>query len=118
MPEYIPQWTPAGVGPFLAGYLDCAEWLLGEDAHRDAVTGWSDEAVTEAAEDCADFVFRNCADLESVGGDDYRAGMYFWLSRNGQGAGFFDRWPRLQRAAKVYGTRDVYVGDDGRLYLT
>ena len=62
---------------------------------------------------------------------DWQAGHDFWLSRNGHGAGFFDRYfrkgstlgtlgPRtrdaLQKAAKAYGSFDLYVGDDGKVH--
>src|SRR5690606_21967524 len=46
----------------------------------------------------------------------------FWLTRNGHGAGFWDGdWPephatKLSEAAQAFGTFDLYVGDDGRLY--
>jgi hypothetical protein len=46
----------------------------------------------------------------------------FWLTRNGHGAGFWDRGlgdlgTKLTDAAKVYGTVDVYAGDNGQLDL-
>lgn len=51
-----------------------------------------------------------------------QAGHDFWLSRNGHGAGFFDRdVPRnlrdtLQERAREFGTFDLYIGDDGLIY--
>lgn len=47
-----------------------------------------------------------------------RAGHDFWLSRNGHGAGFFDGdWGQhgdaLQKAAKVYGSEDLCISEDG-----
>jgi hypothetical protein len=53
-------------------------------------------------------------------------GHDFWLTRNGHGAGFWDRFSRgvgadfgrhLTELAKPYGTSDLYAGDDGRLYV-
>lgn len=52
------------------------------------------------------------------------AGHDFWLTRNGHGAGFWDGdWPEpaatiLDDASKAAGSRDLYVGDDGRIYQT
>lgn len=45
----------------------------------------------------------------------------FWLTRNGHGAGFWDRGigelgSELTEAAKVHGSVDLYVGDDGQIY--
>ena len=51
-----------------------------------------------------------------------QAGHDFWLSRNGHGAGFFDREASrevcdgLQAAAKSFGNVDLYVEDDGLIY--
>lgn len=50
-----------------------------------------------------------------------RAGHDFWLTRNGHGAGFWDRGmgklgDRLADAARAYGSVDLYVGDDKKIY--
>lgn len=51
------------------------------------------------------------------------AGHDFWLTRNGHGAGFWDGdWPepyaaQLDEAAKAFGQVDVYLGDDGKVYV-
>lgn len=48
----------------------------------------------------------------------------FWLTRNGHGAGFWDgAYPadlgrELTKWAKSFGSQDVYVGEDGLLYLS
>jgi len=49
-----------------------------------------------------------------------------WLTRNGHGAGFWDRGAldarglgdALSDHAKTFGTSDVYIGDDMRIHLT
>lgn len=54
--------------------------------------------------------------------DVSRAGHDFWLSRNGSGAGFFDRelpgsvGDALQKAAKAFGPFELYLGDDRKIY--
>ena len=50
-------------------------------------------------------------------------GHDLWLTRNGHGAGFWDRGlgalgDRLTKASEAYGSCDVYVGDDGKLHLS
>ncbi len=47
----------------------------------------------------------------------------FWLTRNGHGAGFWDRaeWDQEKRdqltaLAQAAGERDLYIGDDGYIY--
>lgn len=52
-----------------------------------------------------------------------QAGHDFALSRNGHGAGFFDRGldevgDQLQQAAQEAGECDIYVGDDKKLYVS
>ena len=48
-------------------------------------------------------------------------GHDFWLTRNGHGAGFWDRGlgelgQKLTDACKTFGSMDLYVGDDGKIY--
>ena len=51
-----------------------------------------------------------------------QAGHDFWLSRNGHGAGFFDReaskevCDALQEKAEACGNFDLYIGDDGQIW--
>jgi hypothetical protein len=55
-----------------------------------------------------------------------RAGLDFWLTRNGHGTGFWDHGAleadslgdRLSAHAKRMGECDVYAGDDGKVYLS
>jgi hypothetical protein len=65
--------------------------------------------------DCADFKKANRDDLETI--DSEIAGINFWLTRNGHGAGFWDLGlgaigQRLTDAAHVYGESDLYSYDD------
>jgi hypothetical protein len=54
-----------------------------------------------------------------------RAGHDFWLTRNGHGAGFWDRseleagklGDALSEVAKRYSQADSYFGDDGRIHI-
>lgn len=110
----------------------------GESGGREHLT-MRDDARESLAEDCRAFIEANLADLERYaehaisatpvdvgkpyGGDAAlrvaaweRAGHDFWLTRNGHGAGFWDRGlgdlgDRLTEAAKVYG--EVLVIDCG-----
>ena len=87
------------------------------------------ETLEKMRADCADFVEGMRADLMEYrtamwchkwSGEE-RAGYDFWLTRNGHGVGFWDRGldalgQRLSDAAEVYGSVDLYVGDDGLIY--
>jgi len=77
------------------------------------------ETLMQMLDDCTRFYEANSHIL--VENDDSRAGHDFWLSRNGHGAGYFDGdWPEhgdtLQEASRAFGTYDLYIGDDGKIY--
>lgn len=85
------------------------------------------ETITKAQEDCAAFVaeFRvhlDMATTEQPHCDDASHGHDFWLTRNGHGAGFWDRGYSaglskvLTKGAKQHGECYWYVGDDGNVY--
>ena len=80
------------------------------------------ETLAEMKEDCKAFQKDNATDL-ATRSDEGAGGHDFWLTRNGHGAGFWDGdWEndvgqRLTEAARIYGTSDLYLGDDGKLYL-
>jgi len=80
--------------------------------------------------DCEKFIAENEAVLgdyeEKIGrnweySESEKAGHDFWLTRNGHGAGFWDRGigetgDTLTKASTGFGEVDLYVGDDGKLY--
>jgi len=122
---------------FTRAYLECALWAEtdnstpqgGEPLDRNFdLTDFAPEALEKAIDDCRRFQEDNG---EALGEADYShphytdmamAGHGFWLTRNGHGAGFWDRelgdvGDRLTEAAKHFGECYVYVGDDGQLYL-
>ncbi len=116
---------------FLRGYLECALWSSVESNEDGDMGAPLDEnysvddlapgALASAKADCEAFQEANADDLEATGADDERNGHEFWLTRNGHGAGFCDRGygdvgARLSEAARVYGSVDLYVGDDGKVY--
>lgn len=126
---------------FFRGYLICALWSETDNADDrggeplDANYGLEDidpAARAQCRAECDAFVDANKADLEEYcerRGDhpEYTAadcaGHDFWLTRNGHGAGFWDRGlgelgKRLSAAARLEGGRNFYVGDDGVLYVT
>lgn len=128
---------------FTRGYIECALWAEtwdhsedgGNDESFEAAGYGADDIAPEALKqlesDCADFQEANAADLEayctqygSVRGEHSGmacAGHDFWFTRNGHGAGFWDRGlgalgERLSAASKAYGSCNLYLGDDGLIY--
>ena len=123
---------------FLRGYITCALWSSpgDDDEPLDSThdkTNLAGETLQAMKNDCAKFMADNEKDLDEYTqnraiprGADYTeadcAGHDFWLTRNGHGAGFWDRGlgelgDRLSEAADAFGESHLYAGDDGKLYL-
>ena len=122
---------------FLRGYIACALWSSTGDDDRplDSThdeTDLAGETLEKMKSDCTKFMADNGEDLELFGNvmgvgetkPDFSdsAGHDFWLTRNGHGAGFWDRGlgelgDRLSDAATAFGEAHLYAGDDGKLYL-
>ena len=120
---------------FTQGYIEamffteCDSDDLGEISLDDL----SPEAWEKIIEDCTSFQETVPVTLEQAYGhatiayDAERAGNDFWYTRNGHGAGFWDRGfgdlrtqtigGKLSDHAKAYGSCNLYRGDDGKLYL-
>ncbi len=108
---------------FIQHYLVCALWAsIDEDGEPlDSLYSpfdISDEFLNQTKTDCKNF-------LEQAGNllDDWteeQAGHDFWLSRNGHGAGFFDRNlpndDKLQSLARKFKEINLYVGEDNLIY--
>lgn len=127
MPEFFAEMTPSDLDDFTRGYFEAMEFTdCNEDREEmvDAVA-FSPALVESAKSDCRDFQESNEALLarycEVTGRDMESAGVDFWLTRNGHGAGFWDRGcdpclDALTRESKVYGSVDLYCGDDSLIY--
>lgn len=131
---FFESW-PLTLDAFTEGYLTCALWSSNDNANDSGGAPLDDnysavdiapETMASMIEECQDFQTANAATLESAIAcrDDYseaRAGHDFWLTRNGHGAGFWDRGlgehgKKLTEAAKVYGGCDLYIGDDKKIH--
>jgi hypothetical protein len=118
---------------FARGYV--AALLFGETAEMedgsregsflDQGYVWDDvspESQTVILRQCADFLEDNSADVEVYG--EAKAGNDFYFTSAGHGCGFWDGMDladvrkRLTDASRPYGTPNLYIGDDGRLYYS
>lgn len=112
---------------FLDAYLECAIWADLRDENGEPIEGYTifDFATVDrdaAREECADFMAQASELLAAGEWTMEQAGHDFWLTRNGHGAGFWDRGKsqgaELTRIAKSYsGGKYVVVGDDGKLHF-
>ena len=125
MPEFIAQHVPSDLDQFTTGYLEAVEWLLDEETNRYGLEGFSESAILRAKEDCRSFQESYAEQLaayeEYSGRSMSSAGTDFYLSRNGHGAGFFDRgnqpvFDELQKLARIEGETYHEVGSDNLVY--
>lgn len=81
-------------------------------------------ALADIRADCQQMLSEQCViDVINTapGYSASQAGHDFALTRNGHGAGYWDRGlgevgEQLTQAAKSYGCQHLYVGNDGRVY--
>lgn len=124
---------------FITAYLTCALWSTSDDNGSPLDSNYSigdfhPDAIDLARADCA--AFRHGAgNLLSGFWNDAQAGHDLWLTRNGHGAGFWDRYLDAPESTKDrvmangkelsamvgYGTKyppvDCYVGDDDKIHF-
>ena len=112
---------------FVTAYVTCALWSSTDNSDDSGGDPLDDNYGTDDIEpatfaamvaDCEAFMQANKRDLRGMNIE--QAGHDFWLTRNGHGAGFWDRGlgvkgDRLTKASKVYGSCDLYVGDNGKI---
>lgn len=113
---------------FTQGYFECALWSSTTDdgTPMDSLDNeLADDAIETMTTDCEEFQTQNEILLEraSEHQNSARQGHDFWLTRNGHGAGFWDGdYPEelgtaLTKASKLFGECNLYVGDDGKIYI-
>lgn len=125
---------------FSRQYVETALWSTNDESDPSGgepidknydVSDVDDATIARMAADCEAFQRDNAADLDvyydGTGRDKGSAGHDFWLTRNGHGAGFWDRGyglgqdvkdalRRLTDASRAFGEVDLYVGDDAKVH--
>lgn len=125
-----PKECTFNIDTILRHYLVCALWssTYAADGNQDGndctpvdedfdVDDVHPDDVKEQRGIIADFVAANAADLSDGAQSDEQIGHDFWLTRNGHGAGFWDRGlgdvgNRLTAACKPYGSAYVLAEKD------
>lgn len=115
-------------------YLACALWSSSDDSGEPLNSAYNTDdlapdTLAHAHEDIGDFL--GLLQREGVQWSTHwtpaQFGHDFWLTRNGHGAGFWDRYgvnneeghalgQRLTDWCKTYSSIDLYIGDDGKVY--
>lgn len=113
---------------FFEAFLVCGLWSsndYADEAGGEPLDRNYDESdiapdcLTKLRRDCESFWGSNSEAMSEL--DAAQCGHDFWLTRNGHGAGFWDRGlgelgERLSEACKAYRGVDLYVGDDGLIH--
>lgn len=117
---------------FTKAYIVCALWSSTDDEGNPLDSKFDIENINpkdieEIKLECLNFQKENIQLLESAhknkGYTLEDAGHDLWLTRNGHGAGFWDRnlgeiGEQLTLKSKELKESDLYVGDDGQLYFS
>lgn len=118
---------------FTTSYITAALWATNDEAteaggepldRNYAPADIHPDTLIDIVNDCKAFQAENDADLTKAAANDFErsaAGHDYFLTRNGHGAGFWDRGlgalgDRLTKAAKAQGEVTFYVGDDNRIH--
>ncbi|MCK9355637.1 MAG: hypothetical protein M0R22_00590, partial [Dehalococcoidia bacterium] len=119
--------------PFVVQYIATALWSSNDesdesggepfDTNYDA-SDLAPETLEKMRADCEDFFTKAAPILDTIEHLDYENVAHnFWLTRNGHGAGFWDGdYPELQgdqltELSKEFGEVNLYLGDDGQIYI-
>ena len=129
--------TVNDLSDFVRAYIAAALWTtVSEDDNGNRTSEFldgsysaddlTDEALAKVMADCKAFqdTTKDVLDgLKRIAYNDSYAGHDFWLTRNGHGAGFWDRpigklaQTYLTDEAKKFGTQDFVVGDDDCIHV-
>ncbi len=119
--------------PMLRHYLVTALWASNDESteaggepldKNHGIQDFTAEAMNKAKADCESFT-QKAGDL-TAGVDPEQVGHDFFLTRNGHGAGFWDRpelyggkenADKLTALAKQFGSATPYLGDDKRIHF-
>jgi len=104
----------------LEAYLECMMWT-NEELDGYCFTDLSKELIIRAQKDVTDFETEIYDKGLDTGLDSSQIGHDFLLTRNGHGAGFWDRdlgeqGDKLSDICSTYSEVSTYIGDDKLIY--
>jgi len=114
-------------------YIETALWSSTDDVGEPLdkkfdPNSFTQEDADKMAKDCKDFLDNNHDDIvefmQVTGEDLISVGHLFWLTRNRHGSGFWGMnrgrdtpGEKLTKASHAYGEVNLYVGDEGNIYV-
>ena len=120
----LEEFQAAARDHYLAAALwSTSEWCGDGERYLDSVDAEiSPHSRATMLAECDGFIADNWALIQETGQSAEQCGHDLWLTRNGHGVGFWDRGydlaigDALTRAAHLAGERNLYLGDDGRIW--
>lgn len=110
-------------------YIDAALWLACDEEESETLSDnysnddLSDDCYKQMANDCIEFIYYDklLTDAYLKTQTIQQFGYDFLLTREGHGAGFWDRGlyelgDKLSNNSKTFGNIDLYIGDDNLIY--
>jgi len=112
--------TSSFVLKVLEGYLEAMLWTEEDELGPSDIDEISNDTKIESYKDIMSFL-QKAKDLIN-GMEPSQVGHDLWLTRNGHGAGFWDRGlgevgDKLSNLASEMGTKHAYVGDDKKIHI-
>jgi len=115
----------------LNGYLECAIWSSGEELDGYSISDIDESSIDDSRNDINIFLekLKTKGLLDNLMSEMNASGVGhdFWLTRNGHGAGFWDRdlgevngkdlGDAVTEVCKTFGEKWPYVGDDKKIYI-
>lgn len=128
--------TQYNLDAMMEAYIETALWSTNDESTEQGgepfdenytASDIDDASLQDMRADCEKFANENETLLAQYQGTRWSvwqmAGHDFWLTRNRHGTGFWDRteyWgeasKKLAEAARKFGEKNLYLGDDGLIY--
>ena len=113
---------------FIKHYIMAMLWSSNDDNDDPLDDNYDSDNLSKEAKDiiekdCREFIGKveKAGLIDAINDNTDQAGHDFWLTRNGHGAGFWDRGigevgEALSTECDSWREFNVYVGDDGKIY--
>lgn len=127
---FIPSHGMEAMSAMMDSYLETAVWADAEEGTDTDGLSFDKESIANARSDVQEFYTKAAKVLDGFDHDEafwQNVGHDLWLTRNGHGAGFWDKpelyggqesGDALSSIATAMGEKNLYVGDDGKLHIT
>lgn len=121
---------------FTKAYIICALWSTNDESDDSGGEPLENNySIEDISPETLDIIIKDCKQFQEENKDLLALAKYnkewpdvemqghdFWLTRNGHGSGFWDGdlgevGDKLTEACKKFGEVNLYVGDNGLIYL-